>query len=114
MHSNFFSPESIVIIGASSTEGKIGNSLLKNLESFFGEKYGVNPKGGSAYGIPFFSSVEKLPQVPDLAVIAIPAHYVENALKECGEKKIKNIVIVSAGFKEVGNSEEEKKIKNYS
>lgn len=111
MHSNFFSPSSVVIIGASSRPDKIGNSLLKNLSEFSGDKYGVNPKGGSAYNIPFFSSVEQLPKTPDLAVIAIPAVYVEKELKECGKKKIKNIVIISAGFKEIGKIEEEEKLK---
>jgi len=111
MHSDFFSPSSVVIIGASEASGKIGNSILKNLSDFSGAKYAVNPKGGSAYGVDFSKSISQLEKIPDMAVIAIPAKYVEQSLRECGEKKIKNIVIISAGFKEIGNIEEEKKLK---
>ena len=91
MYSTFFTPQSVVIIGASSTVGKVGNDLVKNLAAFQGEKYAVNPKGGDAYGIPFHTSVSSLPQSVDIAVIAIPEKYVYATLTECGEKGIRNI-----------------------
>lgn len=110
IENKFFEPSSVAIIGASSTKGKVGNDLIKNLIDFPGKKWGVNPKGGIAYGIEFFSSLSLLPETPDLAIISVPAEFVINVLEECGEKKIKNIIIISAGFRESGNKEREDKL----
>ncbi len=110
----FFNPQSVVIIGASETSGKIGNDLMKNLESFKGEIFGVNPKGGNFKNIEFYSEISALPKTPDIAVIAIPARFVEKSLEECGEKGIKNVIIISAGFKESGNISGEKNIQEIS
>ena len=112
MHTHFFSPSSVVIVGASSTDGKIGNDMLKNLASYTGEKYGINPKKGGIkiHNMDIFSSLKELPEIPEMAVIVIPSLYVASSLKECGEVGIKNVVIISAGFKEMGNAEEEQEL----
>lgn len=96
-------PNSIAVIGASSTEGKVGHDILKNLvtQGYKGKIYPVNPKGGEILGVPVCTSVNDIPAVPDLAVIVIPATAVPKALTECGEKGVKNVVVISAGFAEV-------------
>ncbi|MDP2090573.1 MAG: acetate--CoA ligase family protein [Candidatus Gracilibacteria bacterium] len=111
MKNNFFDINSVAIIGASEAAGKIGNDLLKNLKNFKGKKMGVNPKGGHFDDITFYESIDKLPFVPDVAVITIPAKLVLDSLEQCGQKGIKRVIIISAGFKEVGNIEDEEKIK---
>ncbi|MDD2871511.1 MAG: acetate--CoA ligase family protein [Candidatus Gracilibacteria bacterium] len=107
---NFFDINSVAIIGASEAAGKIGNDLLKNLKNFKGKKMGVNPKGGHFEDITFYESIEKLPFIPDIAVITIPAKLVLDSLEECGKKGIKRVIIISAGFKETGNIEGEEAI----
>lgn len=119
---NFFSIHSVVIIGASETPGKIGNTMLQNLEHFDGEVSGVNPKYSSPKQYqaltPSFRRTEEqeryiyptiasLSTIPDLAVICIPEKLVLQSMQELGEKGIKRVIIISAGFKEVGNTEAE-------
>ena len=102
----FFEPKSIAVIGASHSTGKIGHVILQNLISaeFKGEIFPINPKKGIIIGKKVFSSVKEIKQEIDLAIIAIPALLVPKALKECGEKKIKAVTIISSGFSEVGNT----------
>lgn len=114
MKTNFFDISSVAIVGASESEWKIWNDLLKNLRDFEWKKYWVNPKWWSFEDIIFYNSIETLPIVPDIAVIVIPAKFVINSLIECWEKWIKKVIIISAGFKETWNIEEENKIKEIS
>ncbi len=108
----FFRPESVCIIGASRKKGKIGNVILNNFkENFKGEIYPVNPKAKKIMGIDCYRKVSDINKKVDLAVLAIPAKYVYDVLEECGEKKIKNCIVVSAGFKEAGNIKREKELK---
>lgn len=111
MLESFFNPQSVVVIGASETPGKIGNSLLRNMIDFTGTVYGVNPKGGEYMGISFYPTITELPSVPEVAVIAIPGKFVIDSIRECGEKGIGFAVIISAGFKEVGNLAAEEELK---
>lgn len=92
-----FSPKSIAVIGASKSPEKVGAIVYKNiLDSGFGGKvYPVNPAME-------FKDVASLPEIPDLAVLAIPSSGVLEVLKQIGEKGIKNVVIFTAGFKEIG------------
>ncbi|MDD3145148.1 MAG: acetate--CoA ligase family protein [Candidatus Gracilibacteria bacterium] len=109
---NFFDIKSVAIIGASEVEGKIGNTLLKNLSNFSGNKYGVNPKGGNFEEIDFYKYISLLPEIVDVAVFAIPANFVEESFLEVAKFGIKRVIIISAGFKEIGNLEGENKLKN--
>jgi len=111
MKRKFFDIKSVAIIGASEIEGKIGNTLVENLGSFAWEKFWVNPKWGEFMWVKFYESIEKLPIVVDVAVIAIPAKFVLKSLEEISEKGIKRVIIISAGFKEVWDIESENKIK---
>lgn len=100
-------PMSIAVIGASATPGKVGHDILKNLieEGYEGEIYPVNPKGGEILGKKAYASVKDIGANVDLAIIVVPATLVPSVLTECAEKKIGNVVIISAGFGETGTEE---------
>ena len=96
-------PGSVAVIGASGTPGKVGHALFANVAaSFAGPVYAVNPKYTELLGRPCVASVEGLPEPVDLAVVVVPAEHVAGVLKSCGERGIKNVVVISAGFKEAG------------
>ncbi len=101
-----FNPKSIAIIGASEKEGKIGNILMKNIQTE-GDKikiFPVNPKGGEIEGLEAHTSVLEIAEEVDLAVIAVPAKFVNKVVEECAwrEQPVQNIIIISAGFGESG------------
>ncbi|MCD1296350.1 acyl-CoA synthetase [Methanocella sp. CWC-04] len=103
MLEKMFYPASVAVIGASTEKGKVGRAVLDNLIDGFGGKiFPINPKAPEIEGIKCYKSVLEVPGDIDLAVIVIPAKFVPQSVKECGEKGIKNLVIISAGFKEVG------------
>jgi acetyltransferase len=109
-----FNPKSIAVIGASSTKGKLGNDVVRNLieSGFEGRIYPINPKGGEILDLKAHRSVSEVAGDIDVAVIVIPAKYVLPVIEECGEKGITALVIITAGFKEIGHEgqEAEKKI----
>lgn len=107
-----FDPKSIAIIGASDVPTKVGSIALKNiiLSGFAGKLYPVNPNVKNIEGLKFYTKVADLPEIPDLAVVAIPAAGVIGVMEECGEMGIKNLLIFSAGFKEIGATELEEKL----
>jgi acetyl coenzyme A synthetase (ADP forming)-like protein len=109
-----FRPKSVAIIGASSTPGKVGYVLANNLlKSGYDEPvFLINVKGGEILGKSAYKTINDVPEDVELAVIAIPSEYVLETVKECGEKGVKAIIIISAGFKETGHegAELEKKI----
>src|SRR3984893_14696725 len=98
-------PASVAVIGASSEAGKIGNSVMKNLINggYKGEIYPINPSAEEIMGRRAFKTVKDVPGVIDVAVFAIPAKLVAQALAECGEKKIPGAVLIPSGFAETGN-----------
>ncbi len=109
-----FNPRSIAVIGASNTRGKLGNDVMRNLieSEYEGRIYPVNPKAGEILGQKAFRSVTDIPRDVDVAVIVIPARFVLKTVEECGEKGVKALVIITAGFKESGHEgqEAEKKL----
>lgn len=98
-------PKSIAVVGASSTPEKLGAIILKNIiaSEFSGNVYPVNPNIGDINGKKCYPNVASLPEVVDLALIAIPAASVNQVLTEIGEKGIKNVVVYSAGYRETGS-----------
>ncbi len=96
-----FEPRSVAVVGATPKKGKIGNTILSNLENFAGEVYAINPSHTEILGFPCYPSLLDAPDV-DLAVIAIPAASVLEVVEQCGKKGVKNVVVISAGFKEAG------------
>jgi acetyltransferase len=100
--SKLFSPKSIALVGASRSHEKVGNIVLRNIVEFGfkGEIYPVNPNVQQLLNLPCFPNVTALPKVPDLGIIVIPAAGVIDVVREFGEKGTKNIIVLSAGFKE--------------
>jgi acetyltransferase len=99
-----FDPKSIAVIGASDREGSVGYIIFNNLigSGYNGVVFPINPKRNSVQGVKTFNSVSDLPEKVDLAVIATPAETVPDLVEECGKAGIKGIVIISAGFAEMG------------
>jgi len=97
-------PKGIAIVGASATPGKIGHSVVKNLieSGYKGGIYPVNPSTDEILGLKVYKSVLDIPDPVDAAAITIPAKYVLDAAKECGEKGVKGLIVITSGFSEVG------------
>jgi len=102
----FFSPQSVAIIGAKEEPGSVGRTLMVNLASFAGNLFPVNPKHKSVLGHTCYSSVLEIRKSIDLAIIAVPAQRVLEALESCVRAKIPSAIIISAGFKESGREGE--------
>lgn len=100
-------PRSIAVIGASAEDGKIGNSVMKNLVNggYAGRVYPINPKADEILGRPAYASVLDVPGDVDVAVFCIPAKFVAGAMEEVGKKKIAGAVLIPSGFAETGNVE---------
>ncbi len=105
----FFSPESIAIVGASQTKGKVGYEIVVNLltAGYKGKIYPVNNKADTIEGLKCYPDLDSIGQPVDLAVIVIPAKFVPDVMKQCGKLKIKAVVVITAGFKEVGKEGKE-------
>ncbi len=101
---SLFNPKSVAIIGASKSPGKIGNVIVKNMinSGFPGKIFPVNPKATEIEGLTCYATVTKIPEPADLAVISVPSARTESVVEECGKKNVKNLVIITAGFKEIG------------
>lgn len=100
-------PEGVAVIGASPENGKIGNSVMKNLINggYKGQIYPVHPKLDEVLGYKAYKSVKDIPGNVDIAVFAIPAKFVAGALTEVGEKGIAGAILIPSGFAETGNVE---------
>ena len=98
-------PDAVAVVGASAETGKIGNSIMKNLINggYQGAIYPIHPSAESILGKKAYKSVKDVPGVIDVAVFAIPAKFVAQALVEVGEKKIPGAVLIPSGFAETGN-----------
>ncbi len=110
----FFKPASVAVIGASRTPGSLGKMFIESLlkYEFTGKIYPVNPKADVIDGLKCYPSVDALPDGTDMAVILVRKELAPGALEQCGEKGIKNVIVITAGFKEVGGEgiEREKKL----
>jgi acetyltransferase len=97
-------PKAVAVIGASESEGSIGQSLMKNLLTGAERRkiYPVNMNRETVMGLKCYPSVSKIPEHIDLAVIATPAKTVPAIVEECAKAGVDGAVIVSAGFREVG------------
>jgi acetyltransferase len=99
-----FKPKSIAVIGATTRRGSIGREILNNLFSFEfnGKIFPVNPKHEYIYSTKAYPSVLSIPDPVDLAVVVVPKEQVLMAAEDCGRKGVKGMVIITAGFREVG------------
>ena len=98
-------PKAVAVIGASAENGKIGNSVMKNLINggYKGEIYPIHPKADEIMGKKVYKSIKDVPGEVDIAVFAIPANFVAAALTECGEKKVVGAILIPSGYAETGN-----------
>jgi acetyltransferase len=101
-----FRPRSIAVIGASQTRGKIGHEIVHNLVTaeFNGKVFPVNPKADVIHSIKAYPTVEDVPDEVDMAVIVVPKKFSLDVIKQCVRKKVKGLVVITAGFKETGET----------
>ena len=100
-----FNPENVAVIGASSKEGSVGYSLMKNLigSGFNGTVYPINPKRSNILGVKAYTNINSISETIDLAIITTPAKTVPAIVEDCGKAGVSGIVLISAGFAEIGD-----------
>ncbi len=99
-----FHPNSVAIVGASNKPDKIGNVIVRNVIDcgFAGKIYPINPKESQIAGLPCYRSLVEVPDKIDLAIITVPAKACLDVMEDCGKTGIKHVIVITAGFKEVG------------
>ena len=100
---NILNPASVALIGASRKEGSLGKMFLEAIlrMDYKGDIFPVNPKADEINGLKCYPNIHALPFKPSLSVILLPSQLVIESLKELAEFGVKDIIVVSAGFKEV-------------
>ncbi len=100
----FFNPQGVAVIGASNDPTKLGYGLARNLtqSGYQGVVHFVNLKGGALLGRPMYPTISAVPDPVDLAVLLIPAQFIQDMLAACGERGIRAAIIASGGFRETG------------
>ena len=101
---SIFSPQSVAVVGATRVPGTVPYDIFYNIlkDNFQGTIYPVSPRERSIAGVKAYKYVLDIPDPVDLAVIVFPSNVVKLALEQCGQKGVKGVVIISAGFREVG------------
>ncbi len=99
-----FRPNSVAVIGASTRKGTIGREILHNIISneFNGKVFPVNPKASVIHSIKCYSTILDVPDAVDMAIIVVPRDFVPEVAEQCGQKGVRGLVVISAGFREVG------------
>ncbi|GAA0401688.1 acetate--CoA ligase family protein [Acrocarpospora corrugata] len=107
-----FKPRAVAVIGASAENGKIGNSVMRNLINggYQGRIYPINPKATEILGLPAYPNMAAVPGEVDVAVFAIPAQFVAGALEDAGVKGVAGAIMIPSGFAETGNVEGQREI----
>jgi len=105
-------PKAVAVIGASSVEGKIGYTVVKNLidSKYEGAIYPINPKSDEILGLKAYPSVLDVPGDIDAAAVVVPAKFVPQVAEECGKKGVKGLIIIASGFSEVGLTDLENQV----
>ena len=100
-------PSAVAVIGASAEDGKIGNSVMRNLidGGYEGDLYPVHPKADQILGHQCYPSVVDIPGNVDVAIFCIPAQFVAGVIAECGQKRVPGAVLIPSGFAEIGEHE---------
>jgi len=111
---SFFNAQSIAVIGVSRDPNKVGHVIFRNFVDggYKGRIYAVNPNAESILNYHAYTSVSDIQENVELVIVAVPAEAIPKVLEECGKKEIRNVIVVSAGFKEVGNYKLEKKLED--
>jgi len=100
---SIFRPESVAVVGASDNPGKLGFHVMKSLAQggFPGKIFPVNPGKKEIMGMKTFPSLSHIHEEVDLSIIVLPAEQVSQTLQECGEKGVRGVVLITAGFREI-------------
>ena len=100
-------PSAVAVIGASAEDGKIGNSVMRNLidGGYEGELYPVHPKADQILGHQCYPSIVDIPGNVDIAIFCIPAQFVASVIAECGRKQVAGAILIPSGFAEIGEHE---------
>ncbi len=109
----FFKPKSIAVVGASKNSTKIGHAALKNIliSDYECNLYPINLKEDEILGLKCYKKLGDVPDKIDLVLVSVPAIKVPQIIKECKQKNVENVIIISSGFSEIGNNELENEIK---
>jgi len=101
---SFFNPKSVAMVGVSHHKGKVGYEILANMiaAGYEGEIFPVNPQADTIEGLKCYPDLLSIGQVPELVVIVVPARIVPAIMRQCAKIKVKSVIIITAGFKEVG------------
>jgi len=107
---SFFNPKSVAIVGASRQKGKVGYEILTNMVSsgYAGKVFPVNRSAGEIEGLKCYPDLSSIGEVPELVIVIVPAKFVLGVIEECAKLGTKSVIIITAGFKEIG--EEGKKL----
>lgn len=105
----FFNPQSVAVVGASQKKGKVGYEILTNLieAGYKGKIYPVNNKADSIEGLKCYPDIGSIKEVIDLVIIVVPAGVVPEIMEQCVKAGVKSVIIITAGFKEVGKAGKE-------
>jgi len=106
----FFNPKTIAVIGASDHEQKVGGILSKKILDSKAKLVPVNPNHEQIFDVKCYKNILDYPKEIDLAIIAVPSLFVVGAMNECVKKNVKDIIIISAGFSEIGNIKGEQEL----
>jgi acetyl coenzyme A synthetase (ADP forming)-like protein len=101
---SFFNPESVAVVGASRQKSKVGYEILANMieAGYEGKIFPVNPQAAEISGLKCYPDLRSIGQVPDLVIIIVPARIVPAVMQQCSAVGAKSVIIITAGFKEVG------------
>src|SRR5437867_183144 len=108
-----FNPKSVAVIGASRHKGKVGYAIIRNLivNEYQGTIYPVNPNAHAVHSIKAYPTVLDIPGPVDMAIITVPAEAALQAVEECAKKGVRGLVVITAGFREIGGVGEERERK---
>ncbi len=101
----FFNPKSVAIVGASGKKGKVGYEILKSMikGGYEGDIYPVNHKADEIEGLKCYKNLEAIAVAPELVIIIVPAKFVADIMTQCAKLGIKTVIVITAGFKEIGD-----------
>ncbi len=112
---NLFNPKTVAVIGASRNPEKVGNVLMKNIMESSSKRIviPINPNAPEILGKKSYKNIKEVKEKVDLAIIAVPAKFVLESVKECNDKGVKDLVIVTSGFSEMGDKTAEDNLKSF-
>ncbi|OPX21451.1 MAG: hypothetical protein B1H04_06620, partial [Planctomycetales bacterium 4484_123] len=102
----FFDPKSVAVVGASRQRGKVGHEILTGLLAggFEGRVFPVNPKAEEIEGLRCYPDLASIGEAPELVIVVVPPPAVPEVMRQCARAGVRNVIVITAGFKEVGEA----------